>query len=129
MNEQNNIRLDHQLAECVEQWAWKYHHLGIPVKEKQADETYLPQFKFYVSGFPTSPFGVEWMRFETDSPIHPLIQTIPHLAFEVEDLDYELTNRKFNIITEPNPPSDGVRVAMIEHNGAPIELIEFEKKK
>jgi len=28
-----------------------------------------------------------------------------------------------------NPPSDGVRVAMIEHNGAPIELIEFENNK
>jgi hypothetical protein len=31
--------------------------------------------------------------------------------------------------TEPNSPSDGVRVAMIEHNGAPIELIEFVKNK
>ena len=30
------------------------------------------------------------------------------------------------VITEPNPPSTGVRVAMIEHHGAPIELIEFE---
>jgi len=27
------------------------------------------------------------------------------------------------------PPSEGIRVAMIEHNGAPIELIEFEKNK
>ena len=25
-----------------------------------------------------------------------------------------------------NSPSDGVKVAMIEHNGAPIELIEFD---
>jgi hypothetical protein len=31
------------------------------------------------------------------------------------------------VITEPNSPSDGTRVAMIEHNGAPIELIEFGK--
>jgi len=65
------------------------------------------------------------MRFEADSPVHPLVQTVPHLAFEVENLDHELTDRKFHIITEPNPPSDSVRVAIIEHNGAPIELIEF----
>jgi hypothetical protein len=26
-------------------------------------------------------------------------------------------------------PSDGVRAAMILHNGAPIELIEFERHK
>jgi hypothetical protein len=123
------IRLDHELAECVEQWGWKYHHLGIPTKVKMPDERYIPHFKLYVSGFPTSPFGVEWMRFEADSQIHPLVQVIPHLAFEVNDLDYELANRKFNVITLPNPPSDGVRVAMIEHNGVPIELIEFEKNK
>ena len=65
--------------------------------------------------------------FEEDSPIHPLIQKVPHLAFEVEDLDFELANRGLKVITEPNPPMEGVRVAMVEHNGAPIELIEFAK--
>jgi hypothetical protein len=93
------------------------------------DEIFIPRFKFYVSGFPASPFGIEWMRFEKDSPIDKLIQTIPHIAFEVEDLDYELTKHDLNVITEPNSPGDGIRVAMIEHNGAPIELIEFAKDK
>jgi len=124
-----NIRQDNEMPEAIDKWGWEYHHLGVPTKEKFPDERYIPQFKFYVSGFPTSPFGVEWMRFEADSPIHPLIQSVPHLAFEVKDLDYELTNHKFNVITEPNPPSEGVRVAMIEHNGVPIELIEFDKNK
>ena len=120
-----DIRFDHELAKCVGQWGWVYHHLGIPTKEKRVDEIYIPHFKFSVSGFPTSPFGIEWMRFDEDSPIHPLIQTIPHLAFKVRSLDDELLNHKFNIITEPNSPSNGVRVAMIEHNGTPIELMEF----
>ncbi len=124
-----NIRLDHELPESIEKWGWKYHHLGIPTNEIMPNERYLPQFKFYVSGFSTSPYGIEWMRFEPDSPIDKLIQTIPHIAFEVEDLDYELTNRELNIITWPNKPADRVRVAMIEHNGAPIELIEFKKDK
>ena len=119
------VRNDQELVECVAQWGWIYHHLGIPTEEKRTEETYLAQFKFYVSGFPTSPFGVEWLRFEEDSPIHPLIQTVPHLAFIVKDIDYELSNRKFNIITQPNSPSNGVRVAMIKHNDAPIELMEF----
>ena len=81
----------------------------------------------YVSGFRRSPFGIEWMRFEEDSPIHELVKTLPHLAFEVKDLDKELS-RGFHVITAPNPPSEGVRVAMIEHNGAPVELIEFLSK-
>jgi hypothetical protein len=89
------------------------------------DERYLPQFKMYVSGFRTSPFGIEWMRFEEDSPVKMLIRTVPHLAFVVKDLDFELANRDLKVITAPNPPSDGLRVAMIEHNSAPVELMEF----
>jgi len=120
-------RLDNELPESIEQWGWKYHHLGIPTNMIMPNERYLPQFKLYVSGFSSSPFGIEWMRYEKDSPINELIQTIPHIAFEVADLDFELANRDLKVITEPNAPSDGVRVAMIEHNGAPIELIEFKK--
>lgn len=122
-------RLDNELPESIEKWGWKYHHIGIPTKTVMPNERYLPQFKLYVSGFGSSPFGIEWMRYEADSPIDELIQMVPHIAFEVADLDYELANRDLEVITEPNPPSDGVRVAMIIHNGAPIELIEFEKNK
>lgn len=120
-------RLDHELPEAVVAWGWKYHHLGILTTRKMADEKYLPQFKLYVSGFSTSPFGIEWMRYEKDSPISKLIQSVPHLAFEVEDLDYELANHDLKIITKPNTTAEGIRVAMIEHDGAPIELIEFTK--
>ena len=67
------------------------------------------------------------MRFEHDSPFDDLIKTVPHLAFVVQDLNFELANREFRIIAEPNPPSEGIRVAMIEHNGTPIELMEFER--
>ena len=123
----SKLRKEKELPTAVESWGWKYHHLGIPTTLKMPGEKYLAQFKFYVSGFSESPFGVEWMRFDPDSPIHPLIQKIPHLAFEVEDLDFELKTRGLTIITEPNPPAEGIRVAMIEHNGAPIELIEFKK--
>jgi hypothetical protein len=107
---------------------WKYHHLGIPTKKKMPDEEYLPRFKFYVSGFSNSPFGIEWMRFEDNCPISEILKTIPHIAFEVEDLDKELDENDFEIIGKPESPSEGVRTVMIMHNGAPIELIEFEKK-
>lgn len=118
-------RQENQSPLATESWGWKYHHLGIPTTELKDDERFLPQFGMYISGFSKSPFGIEWMRFEQDSPIHPLIQEVAHLAFEVRDLDYELKHRNLKVITPPNPPMEGVRVAMIEHNGAPIELIEF----
>lgn len=123
----NSTRQDHDLPQATIDWGWKYHHLGIPTDQKMPDEKYLPAFKFYVSGFSRNPFGIEWMRFEKDCPIDPLIQSVPHLAFEVEDLDFELKKHNFKVITQPNSASPGVRVAMIEHDGAPVELIEFER--
>ena len=78
------VREDSELPEAISEWGWQFHHLGIPTVKKMPGETYLPQFKFYVSGFRSSPFGVEWMRFEEDSPVSVLIQQVPHLAFEVQ---------------------------------------------
>jgi len=79
----------------------------------------------YVSAFETSPCGIQWMRFEPDSPIHALIQSVPHVAFEVDDLDAAIRGKE--ILTEPNSPSKGVMVAMILDSGAPVELIQFRR--
>jgi hypothetical protein len=103
---------------------WRYHHVGIPTDAPRPDETYLEQFGMHVSGFPTSPHGIEWMRFEEDSPLHPLIKTLPHIAFEVDDLEAALEGEE--IIHQPGSPSEGVRAAMIVVDGAPVELICFE---
>jgi hypothetical protein len=121
------IRQDHEQPESTEKWGWKYHHIGIPTEIIMPDEVHLPQFGLFVSGFSTSPFGIEWMRYEPGSPVDELIKKVPHIAFEVDDLDLELSRYDFRIITKPNAPGEGVRVAMIEHNGAPVELIEFSK--
>lgn len=121
-----DMRKEHELAECIK-WGWIYHHTGIPTTEKKEGEVYIPHLKFYVSGFPISPFGIEWMRFEEDCKIHPLIQKVPHIAFEVQDIEKEIRERGLTVLTPVNSPADGIRVAMIEHNGAPIELIQFEK--
>ena len=121
----NKERPDHELPECIKKWGWKYHHIGIPTKKAMPGERYIPHLKLYVSGFSTSPFGVEWMRFDDDCPISELIKTLPHIAFEVDDIDKALKEHDFEVISEPGVPSEGVRAAMIKHNGAPIELIEF----
>ncbi|MCX6134008.1 MAG: hypothetical protein NTU47_09375 [Ignavibacteriales bacterium] len=118
-------REDHEPPAAIAEHGWRYHHLGIPTDIPRPGEVYLEQFKIYVSGFSSSPYGIEWMRFEPDSPVDDLIKTVPHLAFEVDDLDAAIAGRQ--LLTPPNSPSDGARVAMIIHNGAPIELIEFRK--
>lgn len=119
-------RYDNELPWAIQN-GWRFHHIGIPTNEKRTGEKYLPHLKFYTSGFELSPFGIEWMRFEKDCPLPELVKTVPHVAFEVDDLDTVLERNNFKILTKPNEPSGGCRVAMIEHNGAPVELIEFSK--
>jgi hypothetical protein len=120
-------RADNELPQALQSWGWRFHHIGIPTTAIKPGEMYLPKLKFYTSGFEQSPFGIEWMRFEEDCPLHELVKTVPHVAFEVNDLDKELKEHQFKMLTPPSAPSGGVRVAMIEHNGAPVELIEFSK--
>ena len=101
----------------------RYHHIGIPTNQKRPGEEYLEDFGVYVSGFGTSPFGVEWMRFAPDCSLPELVKTVPHVAFEVDDLEAAIAGHE--ILIEPNSPSEGLRVAFIVHDGAPIEFLEI----
>lgn len=105
----------------------KYHHTGIPTGIPRENETYLEEYKMYVSGYEASPYGVEWMRFETDCPLPELVKTIPHVAFEVDDIAAELEGKE--VLIQPNRPSEDVTVAFIVDNGAPIEFLQFDKPK
>jgi len=127
MHERFPLREEHEEPSAVARRGWRFHHCGIPSDEVREGERYLPRFGMYVSGFAESEFGIEWMRFEEGSPLHELIRRIPHLAFVVDDLDAALEGRA--VLTWPNAPSDGVRVAMIIENGAPVELMEFRNEK
>ncbi|MCX6121522.1 MAG: hypothetical protein NTX44_07865 [Ignavibacteriales bacterium] len=118
-------RQDHEPPSAIAKEGWRYHHMGIPTSTPRPNERYIPHLKIYVSGFDTSPYGVEWMRFEPECQISELIRTVPHIAFEVDDLDAAIVGQ--TLLGEISSPSDGVRVAMLIDNGGPIELIEFRK--
>jgi hypothetical protein len=83
----------------------------------------LPALKVHVSGFESSPYGIQWMRFDTDAPYPEIVRSVPHVAFMVDDLAQALAGRE--ILIPPNCPSEGVTVAMILADGAPVELLEF----
>lgn len=103
----------------------RYHHIGIPTEVVRDGERHLPALGMYVSGWEESPFGVEWMRFEPDSPLPELVRTVAHVAFEVDDLDAALEGRE--VIIEPTSPSEGILVAFVVHDGAPVEFIEDQE--
>lgn len=101
----------------------KYHHVGVPTTVVRPGEEYLESYKMHTSGFDTSPYGVEWIRFEPDSPLPDLVKSVPHVAFAVDDIEAAIAGKE--ILIPPNRPSEGVTVAFIVHDGAPIEFVEF----
>lgn len=112
---------------AIAKLGWRYHHLGIPCTAPHPEERHLKRLGVYVRGFETSPFGIEWMRFEPHCRVPDLVRSVPHLAFEVDDLDRALEGR--TVLIEPNSPSRGVRVAFIVDDGAPVELLEFSGQR
>ena len=118
-------RLPHEPPPVISKLGWRYHHIGIPTDTPHPNEKHLEAFGVHVSGFASSPFGIEWMRYSETSSLHPAIKTLPHVAFEVDDLDAALEGQE--VIYPPGSPSDGVRAAMILVHGAPVELIWFRK--
>jgi len=120
-------RRSHEPPPVLAKLGWRYHHLGIPHTVPRAGERHLDHLGVHVCGFETSPFGIEWMRFEPHCQVPDIVRTIPHLAFAVDDLDEALKGRQ--LLIAPNAPSPGVRVAFILDDGAPVELLEFSDQE
>jgi len=118
-------RKDDEPPWAVAKLGWRYHHVGIPHTEARAQERHLDQLGLHVCGFESSPYGIEWMRFESHCAVPEIVKTVPHVAFVVDDLDTALEGKQ--ILIEPNSPSPGVRVAFIIDDGAPVEMLEFAK--
>ena len=101
----------------------KFNHIGIPTKDSFEGEIDLPHLKMTVSDHENNPYGIQWQRYWQGAPYPDIVKTIPHVAFIVDDLNKELEGKK--VIIEPNSPSEGLLVAFIEVNGAPIELMQY----
>ncbi|HEY1209838.1 MAG TPA: hypothetical protein VGE85_10750 [Terracidiphilus sp.] len=118
-------RQGHEPPSAIAVEGWRYHHIGIPTHTLRPREIHLPHLKIHVSGFDSSPCGIQWMRFDADAPYPEIVKTVAHVAFEVDDLAAALEGKE--ILTPPNSPSEGVTVAMILDHGAPVELLEFSQ--
>jgi hypothetical protein len=104
----------------------KFHHIGIPTSSPKAGESYLEKLHMFCTDHRSNPFGIQWMRFDPECTLPELVKTLPHIAFEVDDLSKALEGHE--ILIAPNSPSEGVIVAFVVSEGAPVEFLEFEKE-
>lgn len=103
----------------------KYHHLGIPTTTPQPGETYLEKYRLHCTDHESNPFGIQWMRFDPDCALPSIVQTVSHVAFEVENLEEAMDGHE--VLIQPNRPSPNVRVAFVLVAGAPVEFLEYDK--
>ena len=105
----------------------KFDHIGIPTTSAFEGEIPVPHLKITVSDHQNNPYGIQWQRYWDDAPYPELVKTVPHVAFEVDDLAAAIDGQ--HVIIETNSPSEGVIVAFIEVNGAPVELMQIDHEK
>ncbi len=103
----------------------KFHHIGIPTQTPRQGEIYDSKYKLWLVTSDKSPYSIEWLRYERDCPFPQLIKTVPHVAFEVDDIDTAVEGK--NILIAPVYLNDSLKMAFIEDNGAPIEFLQFIK--
>lgn len=100
---------------------YTFHHFGIPLQDGLPEGTHSEKAGMYTANNP-GKFRVQWHRFTDDSPLHPLLKTVPHVAFKVDNLSKAIDGEE--VILGPYEPIDDFFMAVINDNGVPIELIE-----
>ena len=103
----------------------KFHHVGIPTDRKLPDEDYSPELKFHGSGYFDTPYGVEWHNFDADNDLPEIIKTMPHVAFEVDDVAEAVKGKE--VVLAPTSLVEHVIVAFIMDSGVLVELLQFNK--
>lgn len=123
-----NIMLDkifkNVLKKSDEQVVYQFHHIGIPTDQPREGERYSSTFKMYTSNGSDTTIRVQYHRFEPDSPLHPLIKNMTHVAFKVNDMEKAIAGKP--LLLGPYFPFEGFQVAIVEMNGMPIEFVKTD---
>ncbi len=97
-------------------------HIGIPVKQKPAKATYLPEAKLYITDPSDSKNNIEFLFFEPECKMPEIVKSSTHIAYMTDDMEAELKDA--NILIEPFEPLPGLKAAFVLEDGIPIELMQ-----
>lgn len=103
-----------------------YDHLGIPTTQKRKNEIWIEASRVWVTDAHLNPFGIEWLRFEPDSPVHGPLREKPHLSFRVDSRE-QITElgRGMKVLLEPFDAGFCVAGFYEPEEGAILELVWY----
>ncbi|MDR0328239.1 MAG: hypothetical protein LBI05_08100 [Planctomycetaceae bacterium] len=100
----------------------KYLHTGVPTTQEKKWSGYVPELGVHITDPADDPYGIEWLKFDANSPTDKAVQTKTHAAYQVDDIEAAVKGKK--ILLAPMSPMPGMRIAYIDHEGAVIELCQ-----
>lgn len=100
----------------------RFDHVGIPTSEKQPQEMWVEASRVWVTDPAGHPQRIEYLRYEPDSPVTGPLRNMPHMAFQVDDLEAAMAGAE--VLLGPFAPTDTLRVVFVERDGAVFEYME-----
>lgn len=104
---------------------YPFSHIGIPTTDEKNWDGFFEPGKIHYTDFTKDPYSIEWVKFDSDSPMPEMMRTVPHVAYLVDEMEAALNGKE--ILVETFSPGEGVRVAFIKNNGAPVEFMEIKE--
>jgi len=103
----------------------EFSHVGMITDQPKEGEVFVEATRVWITDFVKHPFHVEWLRFESDSPVTGPVRSRPHVAYRVASI--EQAARGMEVLLAPFRPLEGLRVGFYaSRDGAVIEFMEYE---
>lgn len=83
---------------------------------------YVEATKVWVTNPAAHPQRIEYLRFEPDSPVTGPVRELPHMAFQVDNLDAAMEGSQ--VLLGPFQPTETLRVVFVLCDGAVFEYME-----
>jgi hypothetical protein len=98
-----------------------FDHVGIPTFDRHDGELYVPETKVWITDPLQHPQRIEYLRFEADSPVTGPVRDLPHIAFQVDNLEREIEGKQ--VLLGPFDATPTLRVVFIHQDGAVYEFM------
>ena len=100
----------------------EFKHFGVPTGTKMDGMSFLEGGRVWFTEPDASPYKIEFLYFEPDSPMPEALKTKAHAAFAVDDLEAAVAGQ--NVVIEPFEVFPGLRIAFILKDEALLELMQ-----
>ena len=100
-----------------------FSHFGVPTGTKMDGMAYLEGGKVWYTDPETTPYNIEFLYFEPDSPMPEPLKKTCHAAFVVDDLAAAIEGQ--TVVLPPTEISPELSIAFIMKDDALIEVMEM----